>query len=153
MDKNISVIITLYKTPPNKLELLKQFENYNLIIFDQGSKNNIAEELGQLAEQMNNLTEVKINALTPLNDTNVIQLQIGANVGNVFTSAPYGEPLKDILSDSPYLISEAKNSKFSKLGKFECIFFCEKFEYIFFMRRKNVKKSFFVKQIIINKKR
>ena len=35
MDKNISVIITLYKTPPNKLELLKQYENYNLIIFDQ----------------------------------------------------------------------------------------------------------------------
>ena len=40
MDKNISVIITLYKTPPNKLQLLKQYENYNLIIFDQGSKNN-----------------------------------------------------------------------------------------------------------------
>ena len=40
MDKNISVIITLYKTPSNKLQLLKQYENYNLIIFDQGSKNN-----------------------------------------------------------------------------------------------------------------
>ena len=40
MDKNISVIITLYKTPINNLQLLKQYENYNLIIFDQGSKNN-----------------------------------------------------------------------------------------------------------------
>ena len=78
-------------------------------ILDQGSKDNIAEELGQLAEQMNTLTEVKINALTPLNDTNVIQLQIGANVGNVFTSTPYGEPLKDIFSDSPIFITDAKN--------------------------------------------
>ena len=93
-------------------ELTLQGSNGTL---DQGSKNNIAEELGQLAEQMNTLTEVKINALTPLNDTNVIQLQIGANVGNVFTSAPYGEPLKDILSNSPYLISEAKN-KFKTFG-------------------------------------
>ena len=40
MDKNISVIITLYKTPPNKLQILKQYENYNLIIFDQATKNN-----------------------------------------------------------------------------------------------------------------
>ncbi len=40
MDKNISVIITLYKTPPDKLQLLKQYENYNLIIFDQATKNN-----------------------------------------------------------------------------------------------------------------
>ena len=40
MDKNISVIITLYKTPPNKLQNLKQYENYNLIIFDQNTKSN-----------------------------------------------------------------------------------------------------------------
>ncbi len=40
MDKNISVIITLYKTPPNKLKTLKQYENYNLIIFDQDTKSN-----------------------------------------------------------------------------------------------------------------
>ena len=40
MDKNISVIITLYKTPPNKLKILKQYENFNLIIFDQDIKNN-----------------------------------------------------------------------------------------------------------------
>ena len=40
MDKNISVIITLYKTPPDKLQLLKQYENYNLIIFDQHTKSN-----------------------------------------------------------------------------------------------------------------
>lgn len=40
MDKNISVIITLYKTPPNKLQILKQYENYNLIIFDQDTKSN-----------------------------------------------------------------------------------------------------------------
>ncbi len=87
-------------------ELTLQGSNGTL---DQGSKDNIAEELGQLAEQMNTLTEVKINALTPLNDTNVIQLQIGANVGNVFTSSPYGEPLKDIFSDSPIFITDAKN--------------------------------------------
>ena len=29
-DKNISVIIPLYKTPPNKLKF-KQYENFNLI--------------------------------------------------------------------------------------------------------------------------
>ena len=40
MDKNISVIITLYKTPPNKLKILRQYENFNLIIFDQDIKNN-----------------------------------------------------------------------------------------------------------------
>ena len=40
MDKNISVIITLYKTPLNKLQILKQYENYNLIIFDQDTKSN-----------------------------------------------------------------------------------------------------------------
>ena len=40
MDKNISVIITLYKTPPNKFQILKQYENYNLIIFDQDTKSN-----------------------------------------------------------------------------------------------------------------
>ena len=40
MDKNISVIITLYKTPINNLQLLKQYENYNLIIFDQDTKSN-----------------------------------------------------------------------------------------------------------------
>ena len=40
MDKNISVIITLYKTPHDKLQLLKQYKNYKIIIFDQDSKNN-----------------------------------------------------------------------------------------------------------------
>ena len=40
MDKNISVIITLYKTPISKLQILKQYENYNLIIFDQHTKSN-----------------------------------------------------------------------------------------------------------------
>ena len=56
---------------------------------DQGLKDNIAEELGQLAEQILALTEVKINAITPFNDTNIIKLQIGANKGNVFNSTPY----------------------------------------------------------------
>ena len=81
----------------------------------QGSKDIIAEELGQLAEQMNILTEVKINALTPLNDTNIIKLQIGANIGNEFTSAPYSEALKDIFSDSPFFISDAK-TRFEAYG-------------------------------------
>ena len=82
---------------------------------DQGSKDNIAEELGQLAEQIIALTELKINAVNPFNDTNPIKVQIGANHEDVFTSDPYFEPLKDILSDSPYLISEAKN-RFKTFG-------------------------------------
>ena len=40
MGKNISVIITLYRTPYDKLKLLKQYTNYKIIIFDQDSKNN-----------------------------------------------------------------------------------------------------------------
>ena len=40
MGKNISVIITLYRTPHDKLKLLKQYTNYKIIIFDQDSKNN-----------------------------------------------------------------------------------------------------------------
>ena len=40
MNKDLSIIITLYKTPPDKLKLLKQYKNFNVLIFDQGSNNN-----------------------------------------------------------------------------------------------------------------
>ena len=40
MNKDLSIIITLYKTPPDKLRLLKQYKNFNVLIFDQGSSNN-----------------------------------------------------------------------------------------------------------------
>ena len=40
MNKDLSIIITLYKTPTDKLKLLKQYKNFNILIFDQGSNNN-----------------------------------------------------------------------------------------------------------------
>lgn len=33
--KNITVILTLYKTPKNKLDNLKNYKNYKIIVFDQ----------------------------------------------------------------------------------------------------------------------
>ena len=33
--RNITVILTLYKTPKNKLDNLKNYKNYKIIIFDQ----------------------------------------------------------------------------------------------------------------------
>jgi len=41
--KDITVILTLYKTPINKLDNLRNYENYKIIIFDQG-KNNYAKK-------------------------------------------------------------------------------------------------------------
>ena len=37
IDKDISVIVILYNTPLNKIENLKQFKNFRLIILEQGS--------------------------------------------------------------------------------------------------------------------
>ena len=34
--KDITVILTLYKTPINKLDNLRNYKNYKIIIFDQG---------------------------------------------------------------------------------------------------------------------
>ena len=41
--KDITVILTLYKTPINKLDNLRNYKNYKIIIFDQG-KNNYAKK-------------------------------------------------------------------------------------------------------------
>ena len=38
--KNITVILTLYKTPKNKLDNLKNYKNYKIIVFDQENDQN-----------------------------------------------------------------------------------------------------------------
>jgi len=43
MDKDLTVIITLYETPLEKLKLLNQYKNYKILIFDQSKKNNLNE--------------------------------------------------------------------------------------------------------------
>ncbi len=40
MKSNLSVIITLFKTPANKLKSLKQYKNHPILIFDQATTNN-----------------------------------------------------------------------------------------------------------------
>ena len=40
MIKNLSIIITLYKTPIKYLKNLNQYKNYKIYIFDQATKNN-----------------------------------------------------------------------------------------------------------------
>ena len=43
--KDITVIITLYKTPINKLNNLSNYENYKILVFDQEENNNIKKYL------------------------------------------------------------------------------------------------------------
>ena len=49
MNKNITVIVTLYKTPLSKLNNLKNYKDYKLLIFEQegnlGSKKKISNNL------------------------------------------------------------------------------------------------------------
>ena len=40
MTNNLSIIITLFKTPPHRLEILNQYKNYPILIFDQETKDN-----------------------------------------------------------------------------------------------------------------
>ena len=40
MTNNLSIIITLFKTPLNRLKILNQYKNYPILIFDQETKNN-----------------------------------------------------------------------------------------------------------------
>ena len=37
INKNITIIIILFKTPINKIKNLKQYKNFKLLILDQGS--------------------------------------------------------------------------------------------------------------------
>ena len=43
-----TVIITLYKTPIKNIELLKQYKNYKLIVFDQSPEKNTADKIKRL---------------------------------------------------------------------------------------------------------
>ncbi len=40
MTNDLSIIITLFKTPLNRLKILNQYKNYPILIFDQETKNN-----------------------------------------------------------------------------------------------------------------
>ena len=40
MKNNLSIVITLFKTPVDKLKKLNQYKNYTTLIFDQATKNN-----------------------------------------------------------------------------------------------------------------
>ena len=40
MKNDLSVIITLFKTPAEQLKSLSQYKNYPLLIFEQDTKNN-----------------------------------------------------------------------------------------------------------------
>ena len=40
MKSDLSIIITLFKTPIDKLETLNQYKNYPILIFDQETENN-----------------------------------------------------------------------------------------------------------------
>ncbi len=40
MKDNLSIIITLFKTPADKLKILNQYKNYPILIFDQATKDN-----------------------------------------------------------------------------------------------------------------
>ena len=47
-DKDISIIITLYKTPTKNIKLLRQYEGYKVLIFDQATNNDSKEKIGNL---------------------------------------------------------------------------------------------------------
>ena len=40
MKSDLTIIITLYKTPIDKLKTLNQYKNYPILIFDQETENN-----------------------------------------------------------------------------------------------------------------
>ena len=48
MNKDVSIIITLYKTPLKKLKLLNQYRNYPIIIFDQAPKYDSKEKIKKI---------------------------------------------------------------------------------------------------------
>ena len=43
MKSNLSIVITLFKTPIDKLKTLNQYKNHHILIFDQGTKNNLEQ--------------------------------------------------------------------------------------------------------------
>ena len=45
MDKDITVIITLYKTPDYRLNSLNQYKNYKVLIFEQSSNKNLKKRI------------------------------------------------------------------------------------------------------------
>ena len=49
MTNNLSIIITLFKTPLNRLKILKQYKNYPILIFDQETKNN-SEQISKIVD-------------------------------------------------------------------------------------------------------
>ena len=49
MTNNLSIIITLFKTPLNRLKILKQYKNYPILIFDQETKNN-SEQISKIID-------------------------------------------------------------------------------------------------------
>ena len=49
MINNLSIIITLFKTPHHRLEILNQYKNYPILIFDQETKNN-SEQISKILD-------------------------------------------------------------------------------------------------------
>ena len=49
MTNNLSIIITLFKTPLNRLKILNQYKNYPILIFDQETKNN-SEQISKIID-------------------------------------------------------------------------------------------------------
>ena len=45
MYKDITVIITLYKTPDHRLNSLNQYKNYKVLIFEQSSNKNLKKRI------------------------------------------------------------------------------------------------------------
>ena len=45
MKSNVTVILTLYKTPISKIKNLNNYKNYNTIIFEQNSDGEFKNEL------------------------------------------------------------------------------------------------------------
>ena len=43
MKSDLSIVITLFKTPNDKLKTLNQYKNHHILIFDQGTKNNLEQ--------------------------------------------------------------------------------------------------------------
>ncbi len=49
MKSDLSVVITLYKTPLDKLKSLNQYKNHHILIFDQATKNN-SEQISKVLD-------------------------------------------------------------------------------------------------------
>ena len=47
MKSDLSIIITLFKTPVDKLKTLNQYKNHPILIFDQATKNN-SEQISKI---------------------------------------------------------------------------------------------------------